>query len=132
VRPAIPTTSPYIPGTVLSMEGGSSASPPGGELVEQVTRMQQASKNRHEEHGLCTPEMDGVPGPTAVAGGTELGDCALCSEPVDLSPRSRFYREEVGWSLPRSEGGTNSLRNKRFTGRVAHEFCVKHGSKGLL
>jgi len=47
--------------------------------------------------------------------------CALCDAPIG---DSRIYHEVVGFERDRKQGGTNALRVRRRTGRVAHFFCV--------
>lgn len=57
-----------------------------------------------------------------------MDTCAICNRPVDVTKKRGFCREEVGWAEVRVKGGTNSLKGRKATGRVAHLNCVKHGA----
>jgi hypothetical protein len=48
--------------------------------------------------------------------------CTLCGAPI--GDDGRVYHEVVGFERDRKQGGTNALRCRRRTGRVAHPFCV--------
>jgi hypothetical protein len=48
--------------------------------------------------------------------------CSLCGAPI--GERERVYHEVVGFERDRRQGGTNALRCRRRTGKVAHIFCV--------
>lgn len=55
-----------------------------------------------------------------------MNECAICGKPVDV--RGHYSREVTGWVEDRGKtGGTNHVRNKEWTGRVAHQSCVRYG-----
>jgi hypothetical protein len=58
---------------------------------------------------------------------TYFGTCEACSEPVvgfSGSERGPAFPVE-GWEVPREQGGTNHVRNRRrVPGRVRHVGCL--------
>lgn len=54
--------------------------------------------------------------------------CTICGEKV--SPTARVYREVSGYERHRQQGGTNALKLRRVTGRVAHAGCVDRAARG--
>ena len=48
--------------------------------------------------------------------------CDLCRKVVPLN--QPHYRQETGWTRPRVQGGTNALKLRSETGKVAHVVCV--------
>ena len=55
--------------------------------------------------------------------------CALCES--EITSGDRAYQEVVGYEQRRAQGGTNALRLRRLTGRVAHAECVARASQGV-
>lgn len=55
-------------------------------------------------------------------------ECPFCGEPVKTNSAG-YYQELTGWGLVRDEGGVNSLKHKRPTGRYAHAWCVKYSGR---
>lgn len=51
--------------------------------------------------------------------------CVICGQRV--RPGEPVYRQVVGFVRPRRQGGTNALRLREATGRVAHAACVRNG-----
>jgi len=48
--------------------------------------------------------------------------CSLCGAPIGA--REQVYHEVLGFERDRKQGGTNALRCRRRTGKIAHRFCV--------
>lgn len=57
-------------------------------------------------------------------------DCALCGVPV-LPRDPDTYREQSGWSVNRSAGGSNQLSLRKETGRYAHGRCIRLAVRGI-
>jgi hypothetical protein len=55
--------------------------------------------------------------------------CHLCKKPIESS--DRVYFEVTGFERPRTQGGTNALRLREQTGRVAHVECVDKAAQGV-
>lgn len=63
-----------------------------------------------------------------------MNTCFLCGEEVSFL-RAGNFREVTGLAEDRgSQGGTNALKNKVYSGRVAHRYCVLYanGQKSLF
>ena len=54
-------------------------------------------------------------------------ECTFCGEPVGHPP----YFEVTGWERHREQGGTNALRLREQTGRVACSACIAKKSLGV-
>ena len=57
--------------------------------------------------------------------------CPFCGQAVEHG--QRYYAEVTGWEAVRSQGGTNALRLRIRSGRLAHWHCIDravHGGPG--
>lgn len=53
-------------------------------------------------------------------------NCYLCGLPLDPVKQAHF-KQVIGWVEDRgSQGGSNHVRDKQYTGVFAHSTCVKH------
>lgn len=55
--------------------------------------------------------------------------CELCGDRV--LPTEQVYREVIGYEQHRAQGGTNALRLRKLTGRLAHRECVARASRSV-
>ncbi len=60
---------------------------------------------------------------------TDGPSCLFCGDAVDPNARTT-YREVVGWTRPRTAGGTNAIRLRRELHRFACSACVSTRSSG--
>lgn len=54
-------------------------------------------------------------------------ECVFCDQPVGHAP----YYEVKGWEKTREQGGTNALRLREQTGRVACAACITKQAFGV-
>lgn len=58
-------------------------------------------------------------------------NCPLCGQ--ELDPTKPHFKQIQGWVEDRgSAGGTNHVRDKRYTGKFAHRTCVLHKAAPAL
>lgn len=56
--------------------------------------------------------------------------CRFCGKGVERRGTD-VYVEQSGWSVVRSQGGSNQLSLRQETGRVAHGRCVRLANRGI-
>lgn len=52
--------------------------------------------------------------------------CAICQQ--EIKSDDRVYQQVIGYEKRRQQGGTNALKLRELTGRVAHVHCVENGA----
>ncbi len=59
-----------------------------------------------------------------------MKNCEICERPVEAS--DRVYRQIIGYEVPRTDGGANQIRLKKYTGNHAHVDCVEDERSGVI